>query len=212
MSLRTCTFVVTIIRVVIVCQNLQLPMQSVPITTNVASSNPAHGEVYSIQHYVIRFFSDLRQVGGISPGTPVSSTNKTDRNDIAEILLKVALNNISLIANLQWLSRPFLIHDVTPDLTGRVQLAEQELPSFPEHLSLHQVYYWWVRVARSVVVCVLVVFCRSLFVLLSFFLSVIVLPVLLRVMTSDYPFGIFKLFLKYKGTGLLLLFYISQSQ
>jgi hypothetical protein len=28
-----------------------------------------------------------------SPGTPVSSTNKTDRHDIAEILLKVALNN-----------------------------------------------------------------------------------------------------------------------
>jgi hypothetical protein len=26
-----------------------------------------------------------------SPGTPVSSTNKTDRHDIAEILLKVAL-------------------------------------------------------------------------------------------------------------------------
>jgi len=27
-----------------------------------------------------------------SPGTPVSSTNKTDRHDITEILLKVALN------------------------------------------------------------------------------------------------------------------------
>jgi hypothetical protein len=25
----------------------------VPITTKVVSSNPAHGEVYSIQHYVI---------------------------------------------------------------------------------------------------------------------------------------------------------------
>ena len=31
-----------------------------------------------------------------SPGTPVSSTNKTDRHDIAEILLKVALNTITL--------------------------------------------------------------------------------------------------------------------
>ena len=29
-----------------------------------------------------------------SPGPPVSSTNKTDRNDITEILLKVALNTI----------------------------------------------------------------------------------------------------------------------
>jgi hypothetical protein len=34
-----------------------------------------------------------------SPGTPVSSTNKTDRNDLAEILLKVVLNTISLILN-----------------------------------------------------------------------------------------------------------------
>ena len=31
-----------------------------------------------------------------SPVTPVSSTNKTDRHDIAEILLKVALNIITL--------------------------------------------------------------------------------------------------------------------
>jgi hypothetical protein len=30
-----------------------------------------------------------------SPGTPVSSTNKADRHDIAEILLKVALKTIN---------------------------------------------------------------------------------------------------------------------
>jgi hypothetical protein len=36
----------------------------VPITTNVVSSNPVHGEVYLIQYYVIKFVSDLRQVGG----------------------------------------------------------------------------------------------------------------------------------------------------
>jgi hypothetical protein len=35
-------------------------MQSVPSTTNVVSSNPAHCEVYLIQHYVIKFVSDLR--------------------------------------------------------------------------------------------------------------------------------------------------------
>jgi hypothetical protein len=29
-----------------------------------------------------------------SPGIPVSSTNKTDRHDITEIVLKVALNTI----------------------------------------------------------------------------------------------------------------------
>jgi hypothetical protein len=45
--------------------DLQLPIQSVAITTNVVSSNPAHGEVYSIQHYVIKVAGDLRQVGGL---------------------------------------------------------------------------------------------------------------------------------------------------
>ena len=43
-----------------------LTLQSVPITTKVVSSNPAHGEVQSIQHYVIKFVSDLRQVFGFS--------------------------------------------------------------------------------------------------------------------------------------------------
>jgi len=42
---------------------------------------------------VIKFVSDLQQVGG-SPGTPVSSISKTDRHGIPEILLNVALNTI----------------------------------------------------------------------------------------------------------------------
>ena len=63
-----------------------------PITTEVVSSNPVHGEVYSIHHYVIMFVSDVRWVFS---GTLVSFTNKTDLNDIAEILLKVALNTIT---------------------------------------------------------------------------------------------------------------------
>ena len=44
---------------------LQLPMQSVSmITINVLSLNPAHGNVYLIQHYVIKLVTvcDLRQV------------------------------------------------------------------------------------------------------------------------------------------------------
>ena len=36
----------------------------VSITTKVVSLNPAHGKVYSIQQYVIRFVSDLRQIIG----------------------------------------------------------------------------------------------------------------------------------------------------
>ena len=61
--------------VVIVWINNYLCNQLVPITTKVVSLNPVHGKVYSIQHYVIKYVSDLRVV---------FSNNKT------EILLKVA--------------------------------------------------------------------------------------------------------------------------
>ena len=50
--------------VIVWCLDLQLHVQSVSITTKVVSSNPVHGEVYSIQHVVIKFVSDLRHVGG----------------------------------------------------------------------------------------------------------------------------------------------------
>ena len=45
---------------------------------------------------MINFVSDLRQIGGFLRVPPVSSTNINDRHDITEILLKVALNTISL--------------------------------------------------------------------------------------------------------------------
>ena len=57
-------------------------------------SNTVHGEMYSIQHYVIKFVGDLRQVSGFLR-VPGSSTNKTDCDDITEIVLKVALNTIN---------------------------------------------------------------------------------------------------------------------
>ena len=56
---------------------------------------PVHDVVYSIQHYVMKFASDLRQGRWFSQGTPVSSTNKTACHDITEILLKVELNTIN---------------------------------------------------------------------------------------------------------------------
>jgi len=34
-------------------------VQSLPTTTEVVRANPANGEVYLIQHYVIKFVSDL---------------------------------------------------------------------------------------------------------------------------------------------------------
>ena len=57
-----CSQVINVRAVVVVILwelDLQLPMQLVSITANVVSSNPAHGKVYSIQCYVIKFVRDL---------------------------------------------------------------------------------------------------------------------------------------------------------
>jgi len=56
-----------------------------------------------MQHDVIRCDTACQSPAAgqwFSPGTPVSSTNKTDCHDITEILLKVALNTINLTKNL----------------------------------------------------------------------------------------------------------------
>ena len=71
-----------IVVVIVWWLDLQRPVLSVPITAKVVSSNPAHGEVYSIQHYVIKFVSDMRQVSGFF------------HHDTTEILLKVMLNTV----------------------------------------------------------------------------------------------------------------------
>jgi gentisate 1,2-dioxygenase len=65
------------------------------ITTKAVSSNPVHGQMYSIQHYVIKSVSVLRQVGGIPRVLQFPPPKKTDRQDITEILFKVALNTIN---------------------------------------------------------------------------------------------------------------------
>ena len=71
---------------------------------------------------------------------------------------------------------------------ARVSWRVQELPTLP----VHTPDFSGVRVTRSLVWCVML--CRSLFVL---FLLAIVLSVPLWVTDSNYPFGIFKLFLIY---------------
>jgi hypothetical protein len=55
---RSCSFGAAV-AVIVWALDLQLPMKSVPITTKVVSSNPTQAI-----HYVIKFVSDLRQVGG----------------------------------------------------------------------------------------------------------------------------------------------------
>jgi hypothetical protein len=44
--------------------------------------------VYSIQHYVIKFVSDLRPVDGFLRVLGFSPNNKIDRHNITEILLQ----------------------------------------------------------------------------------------------------------------------------
>jgi len=59
------TLPVGVVVVIVWYMDLQLHvrMRSVLITTKVLSSNPSHGEVYTIQQYVLKFVSELRQVG-----------------------------------------------------------------------------------------------------------------------------------------------------
>ena len=49
---------------------------------------------------MIKFVSELQQVCAFSPGTLVSSNNKTDRHITTEILLKVVLNVITITIKL----------------------------------------------------------------------------------------------------------------
>ena len=58
-------------------------MQPVPITTEVVSSNPVHGEGYAIQHYKIKL--------SVTCDRSVVFSGYSD----SEILLKVALNTIT---------------------------------------------------------------------------------------------------------------------
>ena len=71
--------------------DLQLPMQSVPLTTKDVWLNPSHGEVYG----------DKVAAAGrwLALDTLVSSANKTDPNAITETLLKVAFNTVTPIPN-----------------------------------------------------------------------------------------------------------------
>jgi hypothetical protein len=67
-------------------------MPTVPITSNVVSSNPSHVLDTTLCDEVCW----LHVAGGLSSqSTLVSSTNKTDHPDITEILLKVVFKTIT---------------------------------------------------------------------------------------------------------------------
>jgi len=113
-------------------------------------------------------------------GYSVSSTHKTDRHDITEILLKVALNTITLYITrvIYACGNPF--YRKYPIIVPHFTLSQ--------HLSSPPVFISRARITRSLILRV--VLYRSLFVLLSFFFSV-----LLRITDSDYHHGIVKLFI-----------------
>ena len=83
-------------------------------------------------------------------------------------------------------SATMLILENITHIQFRVPLVEQVLLILLEHMISPPVFSG-VHVTRSLVLCVM--FCRSLFILLSIVLSV------LRFTDSDYPTGILKLFL-----------------
>ena len=70
-------------------------MQSVPISNTVVSLHRVHGELY-LKHYVIKFVSDLRRVGGFRQVLWFPPQIKLTPHDITEILLKVTLSTITL--------------------------------------------------------------------------------------------------------------------
>jgi hypothetical protein len=92
---------------------------------------------------VIKFVSGLRQADVFFPGNPVSSTNKSDRYNIAEILLKRALRRLDRIVPAHlfrtWLSRIF--HHKTMLLSARcngkvrVTARKQFIQNLCEHFN-----------------------------------------------------------------------------
>ena len=83
--------------VVIVQQlDLQLPMQSVPITTNVKSLNPTQARSIRYNNNAMwQYLSMNCDRSVVFSGYSGSSKNKIDRHDITKILLKVVLNTIT---------------------------------------------------------------------------------------------------------------------
>ena len=91
--------------VVVLCEVVGLPNNSCKPITNTASVRVRLCKLQKKGCTRLTTASDkvyqlLAHGQWFSPGTPASSTTKTGRHDIAEILLKVALNTINQIKSL----------------------------------------------------------------------------------------------------------------
>ena len=69
---------------------------SVPVTTNVVCPNPAHGDVYSIQHYVIKFVCDLLR---FPPPIKLTTTENSVENGIKHHILYLTLTLQERVCN-----------------------------------------------------------------------------------------------------------------
>ena len=102
-------------------------MQSVPITTKVVSSNPEHDEVYSIQHYVIKFVSDLRQVGSFRQvlrfPSPVKFTTKIVESGLKHENPNPQTQWIPYRINLVKTNRRLFLVDIVTDITPHSQIG-----------------------------------------------------------------------------------------
>ena len=125
---------------------------------------------------LVKFKSSLRKVLWSPPWLdyPLRNICVTNNDEYIQVSLVISM----VISSSTWLITGFVTR-----LTRLVSLVEQELLTLQEHWSLSPVFSG-VRVARSFrVFCV--VFCRSLFVLLSLFLCPLCC-VFLRIVDTDY--------------------------
>jgi hypothetical protein len=81
---------------------------------------PATSHQLTLSHYIVsnslRYERLLAHDRWFTPGTPASSTTKTGRHEIAEILLKVALNTKNQIKSNQIITMSGIrIHNVSGD-------------------------------------------------------------------------------------------------
>jgi hypothetical protein len=76
--------------------NIRLPVQSASITTKIVSSNTAHGDVYSIQHYVIKFVCDLLQ---FPPPIKLTTTENSVESGIKHHILYLTLTLQERVCN-----------------------------------------------------------------------------------------------------------------
>jgi hypothetical protein len=115
----------------------------------VVSANPAHGEVYSIQHLVNKICQWLATGRWFYLGTPVSSINETDRHNITEILLKVAINTTKPNCSWQGVLDTTLCDKVCQWLATGRWFSPGTLVSFINEIYHHEITEIFLKVALT---------------------------------------------------------------